>query len=70
MWDRTDARNAVNKAEEEGRVADSMDVRGELLARMKRGEITVAQMQAELRSIKRNAKGNGLVTRNQAFNGR
>ena len=61
-------RDAVNKAEAEGKIADSLEVRGELIAKMKRGEMTLEQVQAELKRIKRNAKKNGLMTRSQAFN--
>ena len=59
--------NAVKKAEESGTVADSMQVRLDLVARMKSGEITLDQMQAELKKIKRGAKKAGMVTRAQAF---
>ena len=64
---RIDKRAAVNEAEKQGIVADSMDVRMQLLARVQKGEITMDQCQEELRSIKRKAKKNGLVTRQQAF---
>lgn len=56
--------------EAEGRVADSMEVRVALIERMHAGELTLAQVQAELARIKRNAKRNGKITRNQAFLGR
>lgn len=61
-------RDAVNKAEAEGKIADSMEVRGELIAKMERGELTLVEVQAELKRIKRNAKKNGMMTRSQAFN--
>lgn len=67
--DRYERRQAVNKAESEGRVADSHDVRLELMRRVNAGEITLEQAQSELKSIKRSAKKKGLVTRNQAYNG-
>ena len=58
---------AVRKAENEGIVADSMEVRTALLARMDAGELTLEQVQSELKKIQRNAKKNGKITRNQAF---
>jgi hypothetical protein len=60
-------RAAVNEAEASGRVADSMEVRLEMVKRMKAGEITLEQMQAELKKIKRNATKNGMTTRSRAF---
>lgn len=65
-----ESKQALKKAESEGRVADSMDVRMALVARLKAGEITIEQMQDELKAIKRNAKKNGMVTRTQAYRGR
>lgn len=62
-------RQAIKDAENDGRVADSMDVRKALMARVTAGEITLEDAQAELKRIKRNAKRNGMVTRNQAFRG-
>jgi len=64
-----DRLKAQKQAESEGLVADSLDVRMDLIARMKAGEITFDQMQAELRRIKRDAKKNGQVTRSQAYRG-
>lgn len=58
---------AAEKAEAEGKVADSLHVRMELLAKADRGEMTLQEVQAELKRIKRNAKKNGLITRNQAY---
>jgi hypothetical protein len=63
-----DKRRAMNEAEEAGQVADSMDVRHQLLEKVRKGEATLEEVQAELRKIKRNAKKNGLITRSQAFN--
>lgn len=63
-------RKAVKDAENEGRVADSIEVRKALMARVHAGEITLEDAQKELKRVKRNAKRNGMVTRNQAFNGR
>ena len=58
---------AVKSAEESGKVADSMTVRLELIARMKNGELTLDQVQAELKRIKRGAKSVGKITRAQAW---
>lgn len=63
-----DKRAAVKSAESTGQIEDSMEVRLELIAKMKRGEMTLEQVQAELKRIKRDAKKNGKITRNQAFN--
>lgn len=70
FWRNIERRDAVNKAEAEGRVADSHDVRLALMERVHKGEITLEQAQAELKKIKRGAKAAGMVTRNQAFLGR
>lgn len=56
--------------EAEGRVADSMDVRLALMERVHSGEISLADAQVELARIKRNARRNGQITRNQAYLGR
>ena len=58
------------EAEASGRVADSLDVRVALLERMHAGEITLAEVQAEVTRLKRRAKANGQITRNQAYRGR
>jgi hypothetical protein len=68
FWRATEKRNAVNKAEAEGKIADSMEVREALVAKLHSGEMTLGEVQAELKRIKRNAKKNGLITRSQAFN--
>ena len=62
-----DKRRNVIANEAEGNVADSLDVRMALMEKVKSGECTVAEVQAELKKIKRNAKKNGKVTRSQAF---
>lgn len=65
------ARLEQQKAEEAaGNVADSMDVRLALIAKMDAGEMTLDQAQAELKRIKRNAKKDGKITRAQAYSGR
>jgi hypothetical protein len=60
-------RNAVKAAEAEGKVADSMAYRLALMDRVHKGEITLEQAQTELKKVKRNAKKNGLTTRNSVF---
>lgn len=67
-WERR-KRNALRRSEEEGRVADSLEIRKALMARVHSGELTLAECQKELRRIKRAAKKNGLVTREQAYRG-
>ena len=55
-------------------MADSMEVRGDLIARFQAGEFgppgpeSLASMQNELKAIKRAAKKNGQKTRSQVFN--
>lgn len=67
-WDaRLDKRVNIEKLEEQGLIADSMDVRKSLVERVMRGEITPEQSREELKRIQRNAKRNGLKTRNQAW---
>ena len=58
--------NAVKKAEENGLVADSMEVRVKLMEKVNSGEITLEEAQEKIRSLKRNAKKNGQITRSQA----
>lgn len=58
---------AVKSAESAGEIADSMEVRKALLSRVKAGEITLTDAQAELLRIKRKAKSQGLSTRAQVF---
>lgn len=64
---RLDKRSALNKAEDQGIVAGSIDVRMGLVSRMKAGEITLHEAQAELRKIQRDAKKNGKLTRSQVY---
>ncbi|KKF68303.1 hypothetical protein [Citrobacter amalonaticus] len=67
-WDaRLDKRVNIEKLEEQGLIADSMEVRKGLVERVMRGEITPEQSREELKRIQRNAKHNGLKTRNQAW---
>lgn len=60
-------RDALKKAEAAGVVADSMDVRLELMDRVHKGEITLEQAQKELKKIKASAKKSGKLTRAQAY---
>ena len=59
-------RAAMKQAEADGKVADSMEVRMALMKRVHNGEITLEDAQSELARVKRNAKKNGLMTREQA----
>jgi len=62
-------RQAMEDAEAQGRVADSLEVRKALMQKFHDGEMTLEEVQSELKRIKRNAKRNGMVTYNQAFLG-
>ena len=62
-----DKRRALREAESDGLVADSMEVRKALMARVWDGEITLEECQSELAKIKRQAKRNGLKTRSQVY---
>jgi len=64
-----DRHRSLKEAEANGEVADSLEVRMDLIARMKAGELTLEQVQAELKRIKRGAKSAGKVTRAKAFMG-
>lgn len=66
-WVSSRKRDAVKKAEAEGKVADSMEYRLALMERVHKGEITLEQAQTELKKVKRNAKKNGMTTRNSVF---
>ena len=61
---------AVKTAEAQGNVADSMAVRLALMEKVRAGEITLEQAQAELKRIKRNASKNGMTTRDRVYRGR
>ena len=58
---------AVEKAQENGIVADSDDVRLNLMKKVKNGEITLLQAQDELKKIKRNASKNGMTTKEKVW---
>lgn len=64
------SQEALRAAERRGEVADSTDVRAALLKRVKSGEITLPECQAELERIKRGAKRAGQLTRSQAYAGK
>ncbi|WP_439878885.1 hypothetical protein [Pseudomonas prosekii] len=64
---RLDKRVALQLAEEQGLVADSSSLRESLVAKIHTGEMTIEQVQAELRKVKREAKKNGLKTRDQIW---
>lgn len=66
-WVRSRKFAAMKQAEAEGKVADSMEYRMDLMQRVHNGEITLEAAQAELKRIKRSAKKNGLTTRNSVF---
>lgn len=58
---------AVAAAEASGEVADSLDVRKALLARVSAGEITLEQAQDELKRIRRSASRQGKTTRGRVW---
>jgi uncharacterized membrane protein YjjP (DUF1212 family) len=60
-------REAVNKAEQSGVVADSLAVRMALMNRVESGEITLQEAQSQLKNIKKNAKKNGMATRQSVW---
>ena len=64
---RLDKRVALQIAEEQGLVADSSELRASLVAKVHAGEMTIEQVQAELRRVKREAKKNGMKTRDQIW---
>ena len=62
-----DKRQALREAEATGLVADSIEVRKALMARVHKGEITLEQAQTELRKIQNGARKTGKTTRSKAF---
>lgn len=64
---RTDKRVALQIAEEQGLGADSTEFRQALVAKLESGAMTLAQVQEELRKVKREAKKNGKKTRDQIW---
>lgn len=67
FWTAKRKKTALETAEASGAVADSMAVRIALVERMNKGELTLAEVQAELARIKRGAKASGMTTRARAF---
>jgi hypothetical protein len=67
---RTKALADMRAAESAGLVADSMTARLDLVAKVKAGDITVAEAQKRLRKLRRTANENGKITQRQAFMGR
>lgn len=64
---RLDKRVALQIAEEQGVVADSTEFRQTLVSKLQSGEMTLDQVQEELRKVKREAKKNGKKTRAQIW---
>ena len=50
FYERSAARHAVNKAEADGKIADSLEVRKALMARVESGEITLEQAQGRTKA--------------------
>lgn len=67
FWINEEKRAAVKKAEAAGDIADSMEYRRSLIEKMKRGEMTLEQVQAELVKTQRAAKRNGKTTRAEVY---
>ena len=67
FWVAARKNTALKDAEAMGIVADSMAVRIALIERMEKGELTLAEVQAELARIKRTAKAVGMTTRARVF---
>lgn len=67
-----DKSRALKEADASGQLADSMEVRADLIRRMQAGEFGPGQagleeVQRRLAAIKRAAKRNGLKTRSQVW---
>jgi len=58
---------AVHAAEAAGEVADSMEVRRAIVERMKAGELTLEQAQAELKRLRAGATKAGKTTRSRVW---
>ena len=69
FWRAIENQQRLHRAEDAGVVADSLEVRKAIMARVHSGEITLEQAQDELKRIKRGAKKAGKVTRSQAYRG-
>ena len=59
----------LREAEANGHVADSHEVRLQLMSQVHEGTLALEEAQSILKDIKRNAKKNKQVTRNEAYNG-
>lgn len=59
-----DKLRAVQAAEQDGTVVDSLDVRKALIERMDAGELTLDEVQAELKRIKKTGRTRAQVYRN------
>ena len=64
---RLEQRRALDRDDAAGVVADGTEIRMALIARYKAGELTLEQVQLELKSIQRKAKREGRPTRNDYF---
>lgn len=64
---RTDKRVALAIAEEQGIVADNSELRASLVAKMHAGEMTLDEVKEHLRKVKRDAKKNGMKTRDKIW---
>jgi len=62
-----DKRRAVEQAEENGDIVDSMKARLDLMAKVKSGKITLGEAQLALKRLKREGKKSGLLTRQQVY---
>ena len=62
-----DKKRAVSAAEDAGMIADSQAVRLALMEKVRNGSITLAEAQAELRKIQREASKNGKTTKAAVF---
>lgn len=60
-------KRALKADESAGKVADSHSVRLEIMSRVKGGQITLAQAQAELKLIQKKAQSIGLMVREQSY---
>lgn len=63
-----DKRQNVIANEKAGNIADTTEIRMALMEKVRTGESTLEEVQAELKKIKRDAKKNGKITKSQAFN--
>lgn len=59
--------DSIAAAEAAGNVADSMDYRLALMAKVKAGEISLEEAQAQLKSTKRKASSIGKTTRSKLW---